>query len=507
MLKLSLPVLVSLAITFFTSNALASGDVFVLQVRTSALPGVHFDSIRTELWNPDGVLIGSVDHAAEPLRDYALGVRTAEFHPGSGQGTYTGRTSLRLGGGVVVERPWRLIDRGRHRIYVLTVLLVTDFTPITNVPKVVAFDDRDSSSTVSPGDELFFTISFVTVHALGRGSVLRDVPPLGAPLIPGSVTTSHGVVFRGNLPSDTDVEVRFGNVPVDESVIVDFRTRVTCLNRYIINQGMLTARVAGSRIEYEQLTDNPYTPFTDDATVVPVDCSGQEPPTKLDELKVFPSVLPQYVSGPVRIEGSMNLGGPNSGAPLLTINGFSVKTEFSAANEQKETAVFATLVPGMTEMAGVVPFTLTPEDLQLPPVKGWVEIRQALETSEAIGAAYQQTVTELIGQHLQEGVRLFEQARTHAHLDPASCESLKVELKSDLQHVNELGALQIQASANAAKQQAVARDAQNLDVITKAASDGLILLSDAIQELANKAGKESKNGQGKGMPVELICPE
>ena len=437
--------IIALTIVFVAPEALADGDAIVIQVRTDATPGVQFDSIRSELFTPDmSTLISTADHTADPARDYGPGVRVAEFVLGSGfdSGTYLGRTSLRFAGGVVREIPWRAsfkhghphsyptgffgidifeIDPGNPTTRVITLLFAIDFVPVQQAFKVFTLEeDNDASSTVSPGDVLRYTIPIFASHALGRGSLLRDVPDPDATLMPETVTTSHGRVFRGNLPFDRDVEVRFGPVAIDETVSVSYLVRVA---PEIINQGALTLKLAGSTTEYELLTDDPTTLEVDDPTIVKVSCAPQDelpkPPLEIPE--VSPPVIPQFTTPGIIIE-SAGLG-TSSGPPTLTINGFSVPTEVLPPEEQND-VVSANLTPEMTADAGVIPFTLTPADPQLPDVNGLIEIRAALETPQEIAKAFGNTVTDHIGHHLGEGIEAFQAARTRAHEDPGSCEAL-----------------------------------------------------------------------------------
>ena len=99
----------ALALAFVADEALADGDRIIVQVRTTAAPGLQFNTIRTVFFNRDGIEIGNIVHPVDPTRDYALGVRVASFvlGPGNDSGTYTGTTSLELGGIPVEGRPWR----------------------------------------------------------------------------------------------------------------------------------------------------------------------------------------------------------------------------------------------------------------------------------------------------------------------------------------------------------------------------------------------------------------
>ena len=529
--KIILVLVAALAFVFVADEALADEDRIIVQVRTTAAPVLHFETIRTVFFNRDGIEIGNIVHPVDPTRDYALGVRVASFvlGPGNDSGTYTGTTSLELGGIPVEGRPWRTrfnhghphndiitvfgitTGAGRPEVNILTILLVPDIAPVLLVSQVsketTLFADFDGNGIVSPGDLLQHTLSFDASHGLGRGSVLRDVPVPNAPLIPGTVGTSRGVVFRGNLPSDTDVEVRFGPVAQDEMVSVNFLVLVSCIRREIINQGQLTLKLVGNLLEYDLVTDDPSTLEVDDPTVTPVGCGEDEPP-KPGSMgpQFFPPVIPQHASGVVIITGE-DLG-TESGPPLLTINGFTVKTEMLPPEEQKQVVV-AFLVPGMTAGAGVIPFTLTPAAPQDPEIPGLVEIQPAAETPQEVAKDYGETVSSQIDHHLEVGLEAFQAARAHAHLDPNSCDPLKTDLVSDLLFENDEGALQIAGSARIAHQQAEAANASQLqlDEITKASDDGVKLLNELMLKMVNKVGGKVNNAKKPGKKQGLICPE
>lgn len=507
--------LATLAVAFVASDAVADGDSLIVQLRTDATPGVDFDSVRTVLFDTDGTtILAIIDHLADPARDYGLGIRVFEHRLGPGfdqGGTFFGRTSLLRGGGLVQVRPFRFphftghYHQGFHRtkVTVITVLLPLDFAPVLHAPKVATLEeDNDGSGTVTPGDVLRYTIPFFASHALSVGSLLRDAPAPASPLIPGSVTTSNGSVRRGNLPSDTDVVVRFGSVAKDQTVSVSYLARVTCARRELVNQGLLQLRLAGASVHYNLLTDDPSTPAENDPTVVPVACGDKDPAPEPDIPKSDPPVIPQNASSGMMIE-SAGLG-TSSGAPTLTINGLTVKTRVFAPHGEKE-VVGAVLTPEMTEEAGVVPFTLTPADPQLPKVHGFTEIRLALETPQEIAEELGAAVAGHLDEHLGEGLAAFQRARTHAHMDPGSCEALQAELKSDLRIVAEQGAEEIANSGDVALQQAavVNGDRWELDQIEKTAAGGAKLLDRLMKELAKKVGKINKNGHPQG----LLCPK
>ncbi len=508
-------VLVSLIIlTLIPIDAMADGDHTIVQVRTDAIPGADFDSVRTVMFDTDGsTVLWTVDHFADPARDYGLGVRVFEFSKDSdGGGTFIGVTSLLLAGGLVVERPWRTTfpghahddeDPGHDFITnVITILLVKDFTPILQAFKIATLEeDRDGSGNISGGDILRYTIPFFTSHALEPRSVLRDFPDPYNPLIPGSVTTSSGTVRRGNLPSDSEIVVRFGSVPVDHSVEVSYLVRVTCIRPEIVNQAILALRLDGSTVHYRLLTDDPLTAAPNDPTVVPLNCGQGDPVPAREVANVFPPLVPQYTTRTVVIK-SASLG-TDFGPPIMTMNGIAVQTEIFAPSEDEE-VVAVSLTAEMTKQAGVIQFTLSPADPQLPEVFGSIEIRPAFETAQEITQELGEIIAGQVGESLDQGLAAFEQARTHAHRDPASCKALLAELKSDLRFIAEQTRAKIAASGFAALQQAVVAygSEQELDEIRKSAKGGVKLLDKLMKELAKKRGKARKRGKSHG----LICP-
>ncbi len=517
--------LVVLGVTTIAHDVQADGDRFIIQVRTDATSGTHFDTIRTDFFAPDGVtLLTTVVHNAIPGRDYALGVRVAEFvTPFDPSHAMIGRTGLFLGGVEQSGRPWRftrtLSTTPRHghphggvggspTNIVITILLTNNFEPLEQVFKVATLEsDNDASGTISPGDYLRYTIPFTATHDLGRGSVLRDFPEPHNPLIPQTVTTSHGIVFRGNLPSDTDVEVRLGPVPMEASVSVSYLVRVSCVKPEVINQGTLTLKLAGSTFAYDLVTDDPTTLQPDDPTIVPVDCGQGDPPPMAEAVAVFPQVIPQSVASGVIIEGSEM--GTAIGPPIITMNGISAQTEVLVPSKDQDEVVVAMLTAEMTAKAGVIPFSLTPADPQFPVVNGFIQIHPALETAQEIAKDYNARVADVVGRQLSGAIEAFSRARNVAHMDPISCEALKAELVSDLQFESSLGAEQIIGKGETALQQASATNAteQELQGIVKTAADGVELQDELMQQLVNKIGLEPKKPKKKGLPPGLICPD
>ena len=83
-----------------------------------------------------------------------------------------------------------------------------------------------------------------------------------------------------------------------------------------------------------------------------------------------------------------------------------------------------------------------------------------------------------------------------------------MEQVSDLQFAADGIAVQILDSGDAASEQAVAANASQdeLDEIVEATADGVKLLDEMMQELADNVGKVKKSGQGNGRQKGLISP-
>lgn len=264
-------------LSFALVSSAAAGGVenesayLAIQVRTDAIPGVHFDAIRSE-----GVRIGpgpalaTRTHVAHSGRDYGAGVRVAEWAvplsiPGQDLGRdFVGSTAITLGGGVTTQRPWRItLESGA--VHVVTILLPFQFEPVKGVSKAVTLEiDNDGNGDISPCDVVRHTIRFTATHDVGRG-ILNDDPRPSSTLIPGTVQTTHGRVFRGNVLSHSTVFVRYGFVPTGDEVVVTFLAKVPPVS----NQGELTLELAGTTARYDLVTDDASTADVDDPTVVP----------------------------------------------------------------------------------------------------------------------------------------------------------------------------------------------------------------------------------------------
>ncbi len=275
--------------------AFAEG-ILVLQARTDAEPVSQFQRIRTTI---TGDRLGEplvFDHAASPGAQYLHGVRLAELT--LEDGIYLLDVQMFHLGAVVVEQAARVeIDGG---VEVVTLLLTVWRLPceddwdcetgVSCIDGVCGFpqfegiqpfkqfrleNDADGSESVTPGDTLRYTVAFETTHPVVRGSTLTDAPSASGRLIPGSVTTTHGIVFQGNLPSDEALEVRFNDPIIRQGTTVAITYDVEVRPR-ISNQANVWIRVPGELPSYAVLSDDPSTPLVvPDPTITEIECGGQ----------------------------------------------------------------------------------------------------------------------------------------------------------------------------------------------------------------------------------------
>jgi hypothetical protein len=503
-----------LTFVVIVSEANADGDYVIFQVRTTVEPVIQFDTIRTTLYEQgSGRLVGSIDHRAQPGRDYGLGARVAEFElddPASGE--FRGTVTMLLAGRVVTERPVRY-SPGRHGhphdwysgypngFWVITVLLVPeDLDPVVLVEQVTKeatlVVDSDGNGSISACDTVRYDVSFPASHDVVHGSVFRDELTPDVDLLTGTVSTTHGTVFRGNFPRDNDIEVRFGVVPIDELVTVSYLVRI---DPRIVNQGLTTLKLRGSSFEYDVPTDDPVTPAVNDPTVISLGCDPQgDPLPNPKTVNLFPDEIPQNILATIEFSGA-NLG-THAGPPTLTVNGFTVVTEILSQGNNLTEVVRARLTAEQTMQAGMVPFTLTPADPQLPDLNGVIAIRSAAGITGQITESLNDEITNRIGEVLSDGLQSFQAARIQGHADPESCEQLKSELRSDLRRTSEYASLQIISFGNSALQQATAANGtqEDLEAISNTVGDGLDLLGEMMGELMDNARKGKSKGKNKG---------
>lgn len=144
--------------------------------------------------------------------------------------------------------------------------------PILDADKSSSFDlgsqDHDGSGTLTPGDDLTYTL-VITNTGTGDATdvVLDDMPDANTALLVGSVTTSQGTVLLGNTAGDTSVQVDVGTLTagggsVTISFVVTIDDPLSDGVTEILNQGV----VSGSNFT-TRMTDDPGTAPDDDPTV------------------------------------------------------------------------------------------------------------------------------------------------------------------------------------------------------------------------------------------------
>lgn len=143
----------------------------------------------------------------------------------------------------------------------------------------VATQDNDDSGTLTPGDDLTYTIELTNSGTADATDVfLDDTPDANTALVVGSVTTTQGAVVTGNTAGDASVSVSLGTLPSGGgTATVTFE--VTIADPFpegveeIVNQGV----ASGSNFP-SILTDDPNPPADDDPTVTVITTPGSAVP-------------------------------------------------------------------------------------------------------------------------------------------------------------------------------------------------------------------------------------
>ena len=149
-------------------------------------------------------------------------------------------------------------------------------TPIVAAPLLDAFktsvllSDEDNSGDIGPGDQLRYSITIVNNgNAVATDVIFDDTPGLYTTLLGGSVAVSQGTIVLGNTTEDSAVQVDIGQIPVGETVTVDFTVAIDQPLppgiTQVENQGIVS-----STDQPTVPTDDPATPVNDDPTITPV---------------------------------------------------------------------------------------------------------------------------------------------------------------------------------------------------------------------------------------------
>ncbi|MEM6705195.1 MAG: IPTL-CTERM sorting domain-containing protein [Acidobacteriota bacterium] len=153
--------------------------------------------------------------------------------------------------------------------------------------------DADTSSSVTPGDTLRYTLIVESVGTGGAQDVeLNDAPGANTTLVAGSVTTSLGTVTEGNTLGDTTVRVDLGTLPTGTMATITFDVTIAAVlvpstTSAVANQALVTSSNAP-----DEPSDDPDTASDDDPTVTPL---GSGP--ALDALKSDTLVTDADASG------------------------------------------------------------------------------------------------------------------------------------------------------------------------------------------------------------------
>ena len=149
-------------------------------------------------------------------------------------------------------------------------------TPLTAAPFIRATKsyqlsyDANSDGLPGPGDNLTYIIDIVNNGNQNAAGVnFTDTPDANTTLFAGSVTTSQGLVSKGNTAGHTDVEVNIGTLPggggPDGSATVSFTVIINDPLPVAVTQLSNQGDVAGGNFT-ATLTDDPGTTRLNDAT-------------------------------------------------------------------------------------------------------------------------------------------------------------------------------------------------------------------------------------------------
>lgn len=155
--------------------------------------------------------------------------------------------------------------------------------PALDVDKSAALlVDADTSTDISPGDTLRYTIDVINSGDADATQVmLSDIPDPNGALVVGSVTTTQGIVTTGNTAGDTSVAVDLGTVGMSTVVTITYDVLIddplASGVENLVNQALVSSQ------ELPDVDSNdPATGPDDDPTVVPVVAAPDLAVTKSD---------------------------------------------------------------------------------------------------------------------------------------------------------------------------------------------------------------------------------
>ncbi|MBI1294078.1 DUF11 domain-containing protein [bacterium] len=130
--------------------------------------------------------------------------------------------------------------------------------------------DADSNNATSPGDTLRYTVVIANRgYAHATGVRFDDTPGRYTTLVGGSVTTTQGMVERGNGATDRQIAVNIGTIAVGAEVTISFDVRIAATVPadvvQVANQGVVSSNEVPS-----MPTDDPATKTPGDPTLTPI---------------------------------------------------------------------------------------------------------------------------------------------------------------------------------------------------------------------------------------------
>lgn len=251
----------------------AAANLLFVDLRSDYEPGVEFQSVRAELRDLGTGALRLYWFVLDASSEPDVGIRVADFNDLE-DGTYYLDVYLLDGlSDVVASQGVELRLGGNY-----AVTMVASRPAVTANKTWQLARDVDGDGRIGRGDELRYTVLVGPTGALDgveTDGVLTftDRPGLGSRLVPGSVTTTRGVVFKGNLPGDDSVEVRLGAMAGGELATVTFDAVV---EPAVSNQGVVEFRSQFARgvRSRTKVTDDPSLAGPRDPTVTPLTALG-----------------------------------------------------------------------------------------------------------------------------------------------------------------------------------------------------------------------------------------
>lgn len=135
------------------------------------------------------------------------------------------------------------------------------------------FVDADEDGSVSPGDTLLYLLTLRNDGpTVARTIVLEDRPDPATTLVAASVQSTHGVVERGNEPSDERVVITINRLAPAASAVISLRVQVQATDGVLTlaNQAQVRYIGSGPTGQQELASDDPDTTAASDATITPL---------------------------------------------------------------------------------------------------------------------------------------------------------------------------------------------------------------------------------------------